>query len=64
MKKLNNFWFGVSLTLAILFVVLCFEYADNMRNYNALGSEVFTIALPLMIVKNKLNTSGRKKQQK
>ena len=57
MKK--GFWFGVILTLSILAVVWCFEYADATRGYNSTGGEVFTIALPLYIVWKKLTTMGR-----
>ena len=60
MKKLNNFWFGVSLTLSILAVVWCFDYADSLRGYNSMGSEVFMIALPLTLVWLKLRDMGRK----
>ena len=56
----NKFWFGVILTIAILLVVRCFEYADAVRGYNGTGSEVFTIALPLWIVWKKLTTMGQK----
>ena len=68
MKKTSGFfWFGVALTLSILAVVYCFEYADATRGYNSTGGEVFTIALPLIPVWNKLKTMGgqieRLKQQ-
>ena len=46
----NNFWFGVVLTFSILSVVWCFEYADNFRSYDSTGTEVFMIALPLIVV--------------
>ena len=59
MKNLNNFWFGAILTLSILSVIWCFDYADNWRGYNSTGGEVFTIALPLYIVWKKLTTMGR-----
>lgn len=59
MKNLNNFWFGVILTLSILAVIWCFDYADNWRGYNSTGGEVFMIALPLYIVWKKLTTMGQ-----
>ena len=59
----NKFWFGVFLTIAILLVVRCFEYADAVRGYNGTGSEVFTIALPLYIVWKKISEMGRKIQR-
>jgi hypothetical protein len=47
----NKFWFGVILTISILLVVRCFEYADAVRGSNQTkGAEVFMIVLPLMIV--------------
>jgi hypothetical protein len=46
----NKFWFGAFLTIVILLVVRCFEYADAVRGSNQTGAEVFTIVLPLMIV--------------
>ena len=63
MKKLNNFWFGVILTLSILFVMWCFDYADNFRGYNSTGGEVFMIALPLWIVWKKISDMGQKIQK-
>ena len=60
MRKTGYFWFGFTLTLSILAVVYCFEYADSARGYNSTGSEVFTIALPLWIVWKKLTTMGQK----
>ena len=58
MKK--NFWFGVILTLSILAVIWCFDYADTVRSYNSIGGEVFMIALPLWIVWKKFKAMGQK----
>ena len=63
MKKSNIFGFGVALTLAILAVVYCFEYADAVRGYNSIGGEVFTIALPLYVVWMKISDMGQKIQK-
>ena len=63
MKKLNNFWLGVILTLSILFVVYCFEHADITRGYEATGGEVFMLALPLTIVWLKLRKAEQKIQR-
>ena len=60
MKNLNNFWFGIILTLSILAVIWCFDYADNWRGYNSTGGEVFTIARPLTLVWFKLRAMGQK----
>lgn len=46
----NKFWFGAFLTIAILLVIKCFEYADSIRGCNSTGSEVFMLVLPLTIV--------------
>ena len=62
MKKLNIFWFGFALTLSILAVKWCFEYADSVRGYNSTGGEVFMIALPLYVVWKKISDMGRKIQ--
>ena len=59
----NKFWFGAFLTIAILLVVRCFEYADAVRGYNGTGGEVFMIALPLYIVWKKISEMGRKIQR-
>jgi hypothetical protein len=60
MKRLNNLWFGALLTLSILFVVWAFTYAQDFRGSNAVGGEVFTIALPLTLVWLKLRAMGQK----
>ena len=60
----NKFWFGAFLTIAILLVVRCFEYADAVRGYNGTGSEVFMIVLPLMIVFNQISKLEQTMQRK
>ena len=64
----SGFGFGIVLTLSILAVIMCFEYADSIRGYNATGGEVFMIALPLMLVHSKITKMAGKierlKQQK
>ena len=60
----NKFWFGVFLTIAILLVVRCFEYADVVRGSNQTGAEVFTIVLPLMIVFREMSKLERKLNRK
>lgn len=50
MKKLNDFWLGALLTASIWLVLWAFGYADNFRGFDSTGAEVFTIALPVMIV--------------
>lgn len=60
MGKYNGFWFGVVLALTLIFVVWCFECADATRGYNATGGEVFTIALPLIIVWLRLRRAEQK----
>lgn len=62
MKKLSDFLFVSSLILSIFLVVWCFEYADSVRGYNALGGEIFTIMLPAWIVTNKINALKQNKR--
>ena len=59
----NSFWFGVVLTASILVVVWSFRCADILRGYDAIGGEVFTIALPVFIVWNKLSEQERERQR-
>lgn len=60
----NKFWFGVILTIAILLVVRCFEYADAVRGANQTGAEVFMIVLPLTIVFHEISKLERKLNRK
>lgn len=60
----NKFWFGVFLTLSILLVVRCFEYADAMRGSDQMGAEVFTIVLPLMIAFHEISKLEQKINRK
>ena len=60
MKKLNNMWFGFILALSIWLVISSFEYADAVRGYNATGTEVFMVALPLALVHEKMKAVERK----
>ena len=60
----SKFWFGVILTISILLVVRCFEYADMVRGSNETGAEVFTIVLPLLIVFNQISKLEQKIQRK
>lgn len=55
----NNCIFWVSLILSLVAVVVCFRTADSVRGYNAIGGEVFMLALPLMIVKEKVSALGQ-----
>lgn len=60
----NNFWFGVLLTLSICFVCFCFVQANATRETPTMGSEVFTIALPLAIVFRKIMMLEKRIQRK
>ena len=60
----NKFWFGVILTISILLVIRCFEYADAVRGSNETGVEVFTIVLPLLIVFNQISKLEQKIRRK
>lgn len=61
--KLNRFLFGFLLGLTPLIIQKAFMLADLERGFNATGGEVFTIALPLLIVQWRLWTveQNRKK---
>ena len=64
MNKLNNMWFGALFTLSLLFVGWCFQNAALERGEAKIGGEVFTIALPLMLVwlKSRATEQKLKKQ--
>lgn len=67
MKRFNqicNFIFGFALACSLFVVVWAFNYADVERGYNSTGSEVFTIALPFLIVTLKMWTVEQTKNRK
>lgn len=50
-REITAFLFGFVLTLSIVLCCFAFKTADNYRtNETAIGGEVFTIALPMMLV--------------
>ena len=55
MKKekfyLSDFWYGALLVLSIWIITNAFTYADVVRAYNSTGGEVFTLFLPIFIIK-------------
>ena len=57
---MKNFLFYLILGISVVLVCIAFDYADAVRGYNATGGEVFTIALPLGIVWNKISAMGQK----
>jgi hypothetical protein len=59
-RRMKNIIFNVILIASILIVVLCFEYARNFRHNDQIGSEFFTLALPLLIVEYKFSKAERK----
>lgn len=48
--KASNFWFGFSLGATIMLIPFMFYVAQTTRGYAAIGGEVFTIALPVIIL--------------
>ena len=50
MKKSVYFVFGSLFTISMFLTIWAFEVADLWRGYNGLGGEVFTVALPLILV--------------
>ena len=64
MKKLDDFTFGVLLTLGLVICFMCFRYAQmNREMQGAIGGEVFVFALPLMITKWKMWTTEQEKKK-
>lgn len=50
MKKSVYFIFGSLFTISMFLTIWAFEVADLWRGYDGMGGEVFTIALPLILV--------------
>lgn len=64
MKRFNNFTFGVVITLAIILCCKCYQIAQVDRvAENVIGSEVFTLALPLLLIRQKLKVEQRAKNK-
>lgn len=61
--KLNSFWFVVLFIVSIMLIPLAFEIGDFERGYNAVGGEVFTIALPFLVWKWREWTVEQTKKQ-
>lgn len=61
MKSNTGFW--LALILSIVFVACCFAYAAETRENGMVGGEVFTIALPVFIVWNKISEAERENQK-
>ncbi len=57
MKKSTYFVLGCLFTLSIGLVIWSFDVADMWRGYNGTGGEVFTIALPLILVWKIISTA-------
>ena len=49
--KISGFWFGVLFAFSIVLIAVTFALGDFERGYDALGGEVFTLALPLLVIK-------------
>lgn len=60
MKTIKSVFFNFALVMSILLVVWCFNYAKEFRQATQIGSEVFSLALPLTLVEYKLNTAEQK----
>ena len=59
MKRIKDVLFGVMFTISVLFVAVVFVSAYSSRGYMALGGEVFTIALPTVLMYLKLESKER-----
>jgi hypothetical protein len=62
--KLNVFWFVFLFILSIMLIPLIFQVADLERGYNATGGEVFTIALPYLVLKWRIWTVEQIEKEK
>lgn len=49
--KINRFWFGVLLALSIMIIPLAFQIGDIERGFDALGGEIFAVALPFLVIR-------------
>ena len=49
--KINRFWFAVFLTVSIFVIAAVFALGDLERGYDALGGEVFVLALPFLVIR-------------
>lgn len=48
--KLNGFLFGLLMGAALMLIPFAFYASHMTRGYDAIGGEVFTIALPVIIL--------------
>ncbi len=62
--KINKFEFVVLMILSLIIVHNTFILADMERGFNATGGEVFSIALPMLIIYWRLKTVQKQKQSK
>jgi hypothetical protein len=63
MKILLDFITGLLIGLSIILIMWAFSYADSVRFYEGTGGEVFTIALPLMIIYLRVKFGQKNKKQ-
>lgn len=49
--KLSEFWFGFLLAVSVIAIGFAFVVAHAERGSDALGGEVFLLALPLILTK-------------
>lgn len=62
--KLSKFLFGLSIVFSILLVVYCYNYADSFRGFNAIGSEIFLIFIPVLLVYGYVDSIEKRKERK
>jgi hypothetical protein len=55
MKKqnfyLSDFWYGALLVISVWVIAKSFSYSDVFRAYNSTGGEIFTLFLPVLIIR-------------
>ncbi len=62
--KIKRFEFLVLFVLSVLIVQNSFILADMERGFDATGGEVFTLALPMMIIYWRLKTILKQSKKK
>ena len=62
--KLSRFLFGLSLVVSILLVVFCYNYADSFRGFNAIGSEIFLVLIPALLICRYIDAIEKSKERK
>lgn len=60
MKRNESVLFVITFFLATVAAIVAFCYADRVRGYNATGSEVFILTLPVLCVTSRIELLTRR----